>query len=230
MTFWNVSPPIAALVALCLTTVVFASEGDKSYQLQDGSVVSGLVIDEGESGYLVRTNEGTTVRVPYADIVAVTTLELGSDPVGASPQAAPAGPDLSPIAISNPVYGRYTRSGKIKLADDGRFDPSHGVPITLCERFYDLFQGDSDSGSCSFDGHKAQLGQLWAVGSIDGQTRFLSSRVEHQGEGKIQGSIGGWSENSYWYSTSQGIAYELSGDGSHVHLRAVPLTSVPTGP
>jgi len=46
--------------------------------LADGSVVVGVVLDEGETGYLVRSVDGETVRVPYDQVLTVTVLGAGS--------------------------------------------------------------------------------------------------------------------------------------------------------
>jgi len=66
---------IAVLVALLLLpTSASADEVRKAFELADGSVVVGVVLDEGESGYLVRTVEGETIRVPYDQVETVTVL------------------------------------------------------------------------------------------------------------------------------------------------------------
>ncbi len=67
-----------------------ALAGDrKAYELKDGSVVVGEVIDEGESGYLVRTPAGETVRVEYSNVERVTVL--GAAPGDPAPSASSEG-------------------------------------------------------------------------------------------------------------------------------------------
>jgi hypothetical protein len=51
-----------------------ADEVRKVFELTDGSVVVGVVLDELDTGYLVRTVEGETVRVGYDQVQRVTTL------------------------------------------------------------------------------------------------------------------------------------------------------------
>ncbi len=51
-----------------------AEEDRKSFELKNGHVLVGVVIDEGDSAYLVRTPDGETVRVAYDSIEKVTTL------------------------------------------------------------------------------------------------------------------------------------------------------------
>jgi len=59
---------------LLATWTAFASEVRKVFEMKDGSVVVGVVMDEGQTGYLVRTVEGETVRVAYDQVQAVTRL------------------------------------------------------------------------------------------------------------------------------------------------------------
>jgi len=57
-------------------TISSANAGSrKSFKLQDGCVVVGEVIDEGESGYLVNTEAGEVIRIPYSDVVSVQRLD-----------------------------------------------------------------------------------------------------------------------------------------------------------
>lgn len=51
-----------------------ADEIRKVFELTDGSVVVGVVVDELETGYLVRTVEGETVRVAYEQVQSVTII------------------------------------------------------------------------------------------------------------------------------------------------------------
>lgn len=49
----------------------------KVFELRDGTVVVGTVLDEGETGYLIRNLEGDTVRVVYGDVLRVSALSGG---------------------------------------------------------------------------------------------------------------------------------------------------------
>ncbi len=68
-----------------------ADEVRKVFELTDGSVVVGTVLDELDTGYLVRTVEGETVRVAYEQVQRVTTL--GDDPPERAGDGAGAIPD-----------------------------------------------------------------------------------------------------------------------------------------
>ena len=68
---------LCLLVAFLAPSPAMADVTSKSYKLKDGTTVSGEVIDEGETGYLVRTEAGETVRVAYDQIVAVADLAAG---------------------------------------------------------------------------------------------------------------------------------------------------------
>jgi hypothetical protein len=75
-----------------LFAVVFAAgsaradEVRKVFELTDGSVVVGVVLDELDTGYLVRTVEGETVRVAYDQITSVTII--GGSASASAPSAA----------------------------------------------------------------------------------------------------------------------------------------------
>ena len=64
----------AVFLLMGLSTRVEAADVRKAYEMKDGSVFVGTVIDEGEIAYLVRTPEGENVRVPYDQIDRVTVL------------------------------------------------------------------------------------------------------------------------------------------------------------
>jgi len=57
----------------------------KTFTLKDGTTITGAVIDEGETHYLVKTDDGETVRVPYSEVDAV---EADASP-GANDSAVP---------------------------------------------------------------------------------------------------------------------------------------------
>jgi hypothetical protein len=91
--------------ALTMLAVVFGIVGSamaatKTFTLKDGSVVRGTVIDEGETHYLVKTDDGATVRVPYSEIGGVAvdedaTAEDGAATDGESPPPVePVVPDV----------------------------------------------------------------------------------------------------------------------------------------
>ena len=61
------------VLALAWSSTVLAGT-TKVIELKDGSAIVGEVIDEGDSGYLVRKRDGTTVRVKYDDIENVSVL------------------------------------------------------------------------------------------------------------------------------------------------------------
>jgi len=64
---WRVAISAGLVVAL-LALTASADKPQKRFLMKDGTIVAGVVIDEGETHYLVKTAEGDTVRVPYAEI------------------------------------------------------------------------------------------------------------------------------------------------------------------
>lgn len=79
--------PALFLSIITLLRAFAAEPPTKDFALNDGTHVVGVVIDEGESGYLVRTPTGT-VRVAYTNIVGTALVTPGAAQAG--PQAAPA--------------------------------------------------------------------------------------------------------------------------------------------
>jgi hypothetical protein len=63
-----------AAVLLLLPSLAHADGELKVYELKDGSVIVGEVIDEGETAYLVKTPDGENVRVAYDQVERVTVL------------------------------------------------------------------------------------------------------------------------------------------------------------
>jgi len=61
---------------LLLAAPVLAEAGKalRKFELSDGSIVTGTVLDELESGYLVRTQTGETVRLLYSRVVSVADV------------------------------------------------------------------------------------------------------------------------------------------------------------
>ena len=47
----------------------------KQFQLTDGTVITGVVVDEGDSGYLVRGPDGRISRVRYSELESVAEIE-----------------------------------------------------------------------------------------------------------------------------------------------------------
>lgn len=62
------------IVAAMVLATDASAEAKKAFELNDGSSVIGEVIDELATGYLVRTDDGQTVRVLYDDVKAVYVL------------------------------------------------------------------------------------------------------------------------------------------------------------
>ena len=69
--------------------------------LQNGEEVTGVVVDEGTTGYLIRTADGTMVRVSYQDVlsVSVATSEEHSSEGGEIP--APPSSSINPLEADN---------------------------------------------------------------------------------------------------------------------------------
>ena len=68
---------VGFLVPLFLSEPALA-ETTKEFQLTDGSVVLGVVVDEGDSGYLIRDQDGRMIRVAYEDVQSVKRLKNDS--------------------------------------------------------------------------------------------------------------------------------------------------------
>ena len=70
---------VIVAVTLVLSLSVFcpstSAAAEKVFEMADGSTYVGVVMDEGESGYLIRSGDGRTLRLPYADIVNIITLD-----------------------------------------------------------------------------------------------------------------------------------------------------------
>ena len=66
---------LIVLLALAIAVPSLAIAGQKVFKTTDGKSYVGEVIDEGETGYLIRTGEGETIRLQYGDIEAVIDLE-----------------------------------------------------------------------------------------------------------------------------------------------------------
>lgn len=82
----RVSPAPSASRLACLVGVALllvaqggraAAETKKAFELTDGSSVIGVVLDELETGYLVRKDDGSTVTIQFEDVAAVYTLDEG---------------------------------------------------------------------------------------------------------------------------------------------------------
>lgn len=83
----------SALLLSVITSGAFAADApNKDFVLNDGTHVVGVVIDEGESGYLVRTASGT-VRIAYVDIAGSSIVAPGAIPaIAQGPPSAPPPP------------------------------------------------------------------------------------------------------------------------------------------
>ena len=57
----------------------------KQFQLTDGTVITGVVVDEGDSGYLVRGPDGRISRVRYSELESVAEIELEEAPAESEP-------------------------------------------------------------------------------------------------------------------------------------------------
>ena len=93
-------PALGLILALAWSSMVLAGT-TKVIELKDGSAIVGEVIDEGDTGYLIKKRDGTTVRVKYDDIEEVSVL---SDDGGGSGSAAPAGDDLDSLEVDGFVF------------------------------------------------------------------------------------------------------------------------------
>lgn len=89
----------------------------KVFELDDGSVIVGEVIDEGKLGYLVRTPDGQNVRVLYSDIERTTIL-------GAEPNAKEN--SLGSVALSSSENERSDRAG-VRTRFSEAFSVSGGI-------------------------------------------------------------------------------------------------------
>ena len=83
-------PLLLAFVLLAFLDAFSAetwAEPAKAFVLQNGEEVTGVVVDEGTTGYLIRTADGTMVRVSYQDVlsVSVATSEEHSSEGGEIP-------------------------------------------------------------------------------------------------------------------------------------------------
>ena len=122
---------IPVVVAAFWSSGALAAER-KAFELEGGDVVVGEVIDEGDEGYLVRTPDGKTVRVTYANIVQATVLgapppaDVASttDPAaqGASPaeEAMEAGA-TQPVATAVPELAAEPTAARIETDSQGRY-------------------------------------------------------------------------------------------------------------
>ena len=68
-----------ALTITLISTPAWA-ETTKVFELQDGQVVSGVVVDEGKTGYLIRSADGSMLRISYEEVRSVRLAEAGEVP------------------------------------------------------------------------------------------------------------------------------------------------------
>jgi len=78
---------LVALVQGLLLGRAWGAEVKKVFELDDGTDVVGVVVDESETGYLVRTSSGEVVRVEYSQIRRVTALGSSIEQDGQGPKA-----------------------------------------------------------------------------------------------------------------------------------------------
>lgn len=67
--------PVLALLLSAATAVAEESEESSLFVLRDGSIVVGRILKETDLGYLIRTDDGETRRILFADIVDVGERE-----------------------------------------------------------------------------------------------------------------------------------------------------------
>jgi hypothetical protein len=81
-------------------TVEGRGRATKVFELTDGSSVVGEVLDEGDTGYVVRKADGEVVRIKYQDLVQVRVVSVaGTDssaPIEKTPGAAEEGSERQP--------------------------------------------------------------------------------------------------------------------------------------
>lgn len=111
------SSVIAAVAAIAITVfavgVPFAGDGPKKvFELKDGTDIVGTVIDEGETHYLVRTGDGTNVRVSYESVLRVTTL--GATASDATDKKSPGGEPTPRQPVVQPKQVQV-RAGTFKM-------------------------------------------------------------------------------------------------------------------
>lgn len=83
-----IAPLLVLVLALTVPAVANEKPG-KRFLLKDGSTVEGIVIDEGETHYLVKTVDGGTIRVPYAEIDNVERLDGTRQPEASPGESSP---------------------------------------------------------------------------------------------------------------------------------------------
>jgi len=101
--------PVIKPLGLALLCVLFAcpalAEGTaalRSFELSDGRTVVGTVLDELETGYLVRTEDGETLRLRYSEVVSIAevpTNELATGVVGPEAGGGESFPDASQLQV-----------------------------------------------------------------------------------------------------------------------------------
>ncbi|MBN92814.1 MAG: hypothetical protein CL928_01925 [Deltaproteobacteria bacterium] len=64
----------ALVVTLWSPTLAGTNDSSKKFELNDGSTIVGIEIDQLDTGYLIRTADGATIRLPYEDVARVTEL------------------------------------------------------------------------------------------------------------------------------------------------------------
>lgn len=100
----------------------------KAYTLSDGQVVVGVVIDEGQTGYLVRTRDGKTVRIEYENIVRVDSVESSLAPAASSVDP-PVGEEDSSNHEPVVVEEGYATNEPVEVKEDFQFPPGSQVLV-----------------------------------------------------------------------------------------------------
>jgi len=126
--------PVPLSIAFGLFLAVHAQTAEqpvKTVTLSDGTTVTGHVIDEGQSGYLLRTISGETVRVPYAQVVSVEVTQAPTTSAVPDSTTAPS------------IEGRYSGAigdMSVMVADhdvvvsgyEGTYGEGMGIRICQC--------------------------------------------------------------------------------------------------
>ncbi len=176
MTLFRFAVMVTVTTLLLVGGVGLADGALRTFTLKDGSKVSGTVLDEGETQFLVRTADGTNVRVLYSEIVDVSV------------DGKAVGTEVEPSGLS--VFGMREELGQL-LNDRAALKPvkvtvlEHGVRYrwdnheglhAFCPgsvRFIDSHCAEGWMGMVSKTTHWSELAHLktirgehaWAVGT-----------------------------------------------------------------
>ena len=69
---------LVVALSVAVATDAGASDDTKVFQLNNGTAVIGVVVDESDTAYIVRTTDGETKRIEYGSIAEVYRVEDAS--------------------------------------------------------------------------------------------------------------------------------------------------------